>query len=286
MANKKKCRLCGKIKPIKEFRKSYKTESGYNSKCASCQDRYSEILKNSDALLEAGWGWCSKCNRWKPITEFDKRCDSKRQSQSACKRCISSNAEYYDWLKECEEKLDLGIMYCPKCERWKSLTEFNRHNGMRDGRQVYCRPCKKNIDNAYHRKNRDKIKNYHRVHYIKHKDRLSIISKKYKREHKDKVNACTRRRRANKRGNGGDYSGEQWKLLIEYYGPCVASHISECDGPTTPDHIVPVTKGGTSYIDNIQPMCFKHNKEKFVQTIDYRPDSGKYAKRLMEMNKE
>ena len=36
------------------------------------------------------------------------------------------------------------------------------------------------------------------------------------------------------------------------------------------DHVVPLTRGGTDDIGNIQPLCGACNRKKFVDTIDFR----------------
>jgi len=39
------------------------------------------------------------------------------------------------------------------------------------------------------------------------------------------------------------------------------------------DHVLPVSKGGTSYISNIQPLCQPCNSGKKDKHIDYRPEN-------------
>ncbi len=39
------------------------------------------------------------------------------------------------------------------------------------------------------------------------------------------------------------------------------------------DHVVPLTRGGTDDIGNIQPLCGVCNRRKFTSVVDYRPST-------------
>lgn len=66
----------------------------------------------------------------------------------------------------------------------------------------------------------------------------------------------------------GSYSQEEWKELCTRYG-----NVCLCCKKTkilTADHVIPVSKGGTNTIDNIQPLCRQCNSKKGIKTIDFR----------------
>lgn len=70
-----------------------------------------------------------------------------------------------------------------------------------------------------------------------------------------------------KRANGGTHTETEWLALCARYDQRCAS----CGGSKklTRDHIVPVSKGGTNDIDNIQPLCKSCNsakKDKVLQS--------------------
>ena len=80
------------------------------------------------------------------------------------------------------------------------------------------------------------------------------------------------RRRARKARSGGTYTIAEWQSLCERTGNrCLACGDA---GPLTVDHIVPISKGGSNSIANIQPLCLPCNLSKHTQIIDYRPDGG------------
>jgi 5-methylcytosine-specific restriction endonuclease McrA len=67
---------------------------------------------------------------------------------------------------------------------------------------------------------------------------------------------------------GGYHSKAQWLALCDLYNnQCVACGAAAA---LTRDHVIPLSKGGTNDIGNIQPLCQPCNNKKFTQIIDYR----------------
>lgn len=96
---------------------------------------------------------------------------------------------------------------------------------------------------------------------------------RYQQANPDKVAANDNRRRTRKTQAGGSYTPAEWKDLCNHYGNrCL--RCKRTGVKLTADHIKPVSKGGTSNIENIQPLCSKCNSGKKDRHIDYRPDAG------------
>ncbi len=73
---------------------------------------------------------------------------------------------------------------------------------------------------------------------------------------------------ARKRGNGGSFTASEWLDLCEQFdNRCLACSEHK---PLHADHILPVSKGGSSNIENIQPLCARCNGKKSNKTVDYR----------------
>lgn len=66
--------------------------------------------------------------------------------------------------------------------------------------------------------------------------------------------------RARKFKAEGSHTPEEWRAMVEACG----SRCAKCNEvrKMTRDHIVPLTKGGTDYISNIQPLCRPCNTRK------------------------
>ena len=76
--------------------------------------------------------------------------------------------------------------------------------------------------------------------------------------------------RARKRGAKGRFTKKQWEeLKTKYNFTCLSCRKSEPEIKLSADHVVPLTKGGTNYISNIQPLCRPCNSSKSTKTINY-----------------
>jgi len=78
------------------------------------------------------------------------------------------------------------------------------------------------------------------------------------------------RYKARKRNAEGSHTFGEWELLKKQYGCiCPACGKSEPEIKLTEDHIIPLSKGGSDYIENIQPLCVSCNTRKHARIIIY-----------------
>lgn len=63
--------------------------------------------------------------------------------------------------------------------------------------------------------------------------------------------------------NGGFHTTGEWETLkAQYNWTCLGCRKSEAEVKLTKDHIVPLLRGGTDNIENIQPLCQPCNSKK------------------------
>jgi hypothetical protein len=81
-------------------------------------------------------------------------------------------------------------------------------------------------------------------------------------------NAC---RRARKNKAEGSHTFGEWELLKKQYNyTCPACNGKEPNIILSEDHIIPLSKDGSNYIENIQPLCRSCNCKKHTTIIKFQ----------------
>lgn len=115
-------------------------------------------------------------------------------------------------------------------------------------------------------------KAYQEAYYEDHKEEIAARSKIDRApggKYYSTVLAYVNRRRALKAAAEGSHTVEEWEALKKQYDyRCL-----RCGKQTklTRDHIIPLSRGGSDYISNLQPLCLSCNSKKLASSTDYRP---------------
>jgi 5-methylcytosine-specific restriction endonuclease McrA len=121
--------------------------------------------------------------------------------------------------------------------------------------------------------NSQRVASLNRDYYERNRQEVVSRSKKWAEENADKVRVAKannrRGRRAAKNASKGHFTVEEFDTLCPTYGyACLGCGAT--DRVLEADHVVPLTKGGSDEISNIQPLCGECDRRKFTAVIDFR----------------
>ena len=137
----------------------------------------------------------------------------------------------------------------------------------------YCGGLTHDKPSAYKKKKRhfcnqhcySEFRKYQLFKHEQHSWRGGVSStethRRWKRKNPERMAHLKARRYARERGAEGSHTLDEWeKLKIKNGLRCVGCNKKR---KLTKDHIIPLSKGGSDFITNIQPMCGSCNSRKW-----------------------
>jgi len=134
---------------------------------------------------------------------------------------------------------------------------------------ITCHEKSKNRAKTYRQKNKKKIQEGQKRSMAKKPELYKSLKHLTYLRHKDDWYRQRRERRARLANCEGSYTQDEWiDILDKYDNKCLQCGSSE---NLEADHVIPIAKGGSNSIENIQPLCRSCNRKKWTKILDFRP---------------
>lgn len=159
------------------------------------------------------------------------------------------------------------------------VREYHKKRYLRDSQKMKERTKKWREDNP------ERYRESMRKCYLAKKERYIERATKWQRENPQKVRERNKRwikknpekrnfiiyqNRRMRNGAEGSHTLYEWEALKKKYDyTCQKCRKREPEIKLTEDHIIPLIKGGSNYISNIQPLCRSCNSKKHTKIINY-----------------
>jgi hypothetical protein len=205
------------------------------------------------------WIDCNKCGKLLPLYNFDISSDRPFSIRRMCKNCRRK----YRQTQSKNYRKNLSTDQKEKVKKYRD--EYNK-NYYQNNKDKFKISYKKHIEKVYNDE-----------HLLgKFREHAKNRTKKYKNNHPDVVYESNRRRKSLEVSAEGSHTYMEFiKLFVRYDRRCLCCG-KQVKRPheLTADHITPLSKGGSDYINNIQPLCKQCNCIKGIKTTNFRKEWG------------
>lgn len=219
--------------------------SGYSKKqltCTACQKthyRWGKLCGTcyNKALKERSEGYRKSLDVYNK-----KRCEIEKEGNREKKVCV-----------KCADVFYTGYKFQKRCfDCWNKVGLSEKEKETKP-----CKVCKISFIPKRRRQIHCSTKCFaHSYYYVRDIEKRRLYS---------------RIREAQDRGAEGKYTVEEWKALKNSHdNTCLHCRRKEPDIKLTIDHIIPISKGGSNYISNLQPLCSSCNSKKGARVLSLK----------------
>lgn len=243
----KKCTKCHKLLCVGNFTKDKRLKSGLMSKCKACgsvdNKKWRQQNKEYNAARKRAWN--------EAHVEHNKEVMRKYRQRNAGRIKTYNRQRYLTYVER--ERARGRAYYHQNRERQMLLKRVRRQS----------ESVKKAESAAW------------KAYYIANRNYLNQQVIRWGRNNPRRRAAIEATRRTRKTLAGGSYTIQEWlDLCAKYEYRCLCCGKQEPEIRLAADHIMPVAMGGSSNIDNIQPLCKSCNSSKGPKLIDFRPPTA------------
>ena len=186
-------------------------------------------------------------------------------------RVIRNRMKHKKWAdKNKEAELERNRKYKrenrEKVNARKKIARLNNHEHYLEvARKKYYRNHEKHLEwnRENYRKHKEKRRAKAREYHIKNAEVIRQKVKEWTINNPEKVKAYSHLKRARKLNAIGEYTPDEFTSTCEEFSWCCCyCGKSVTEKTVTIDHAVPISKGGSNYIENLLPACRKCNSSK------------------------
>lgn len=204
---------------------------------------------------------CTRCKKTKPLSEFYNSKKEKYGKTSWCKVCSLDHQR--EWRAKNNDKVraqSKRAYYAHREDNIKRVMKWASENPEKHNKWI----------DDWHKAHREKGLKSAKKWRENNKDKERAKTRRWRKNNPEKARLQVETRRCRKIKAVGSIETKDWiKLCEKYDNRCL--RCGKQDVTLSVDHIVPLSKGGSNTIDNVQPLCVSCNSRKHTKIIDYRP---------------
>jgi len=171
-------------------------------------------------------------------------CNNKKYCKGMCSKHYQRLKRTGSLESSIPENFDRSkYKYCSSCKKVLEKNLYGKDSKNKDGLRWRCKKCAINLVSSWQKRNPDKKKKY---------------NQNYKKNNKTKVNEINSRRRATRK------NAQAFMISKKDFRKLKNDCCFSCGAKTelSLDHIIPLKRGGTHGIGNLQILCISCNCSK------------------------